>query len=88
MSARQVCVATAEHGPDATCFRCAHEGPMVAAFDRSVVIARVSFIMPGLNDNGLKLLGLYADLMALRYPRDLAPATLAAEQAAREGRAT
>lgn len=58
---------------------------MTAPFDRSAAIARVGFLMPGLNDIGLEGLLKVAEVMAERCARDLTPATLAAEQRAREG---
>ena len=57
---------------------------MTAPFDRSAAIARVGFLMPGLNDIGLEGLLKVAEVMAERCARDLTPATLAAEQRARE----
>ncbi len=62
---------------------------MTAPFDRSAAIARVGFLMPGLTDAGLALLVKAADAIASgRHVRDLTPATLAAEQSAREAVST
>jgi hypothetical protein len=55
------------------------------SFDRSAAIARVGFLMPGLTDDGLARLLHVAEALALHHARDLTPATLAAEQRAREG---
>ena len=57
---------------------------MTAPFDRSAAIARVGFLMPGLTDAGLARLLRVAEGLAVRHERDLTPATLAAEQRARE----
>lgn len=53
-------------------------------FDRSAAIARVGFLMPGLNDAGLRTVVEAAEVEARHHGRDLTPATLAAEQRARE----
>lgn len=59
---------------------------MTAPFDRAAAIARVGFLMPGLTDDGLRWLLARATCAAVTMSRDLTPATLAAEQRAREGR--
>jgi hypothetical protein len=56
-----------------------------APFDRSAAIARVGFLMPGLTDAGLVELSRVAGVLAGTCARDFTPATLAAEQRAREG---
>ena len=57
---------------------------MTAPFDRSAAIARVGFLMPGLTDAGLAEALRCVEVMAQHHARDLTPATLAAEQRARE----
>lgn len=53
--------------------------------ERAAIIARVTFIMPGLDDAGLRAVRDHAETEARLHPRDLTPGTLAAEQAARHG---
>ena len=60
---------------------------MTAPFDRTKAIARVGFLMPGTTDDGLMMLVEAAEEFARVFPRDLTPATLAAEQRAREAEA-
>lgn len=84
MSARQVCVAIAEHGPETTCIRCDHEGPTAAGVDRAAATARVIYLMAELNDDGLRGVRAYCEYILDSHRRDLTPATLGAEQRARE----
>lgn len=53
--------------------------------ERAAAIARVTFIMPGLTDEGLGHLLERAEGCAALMSRDLSSGTLAAEQAARHG---